>query len=543
MKLQTKLSLVLLSGLLAVYLASSAFQYFHNARAVRKFSGEICAAEAAEHWGWVERLQDATCAPLIDAMAEGDMAKFEKILAAQRSVRDLQDLSLYDAKGRNAYSSDPTRLKQRLPDELLQRLLGSVPTLKRRTETSFEIYHAVPAAKSCLSCHTDWKENQVCGVMSMRFSSETMKAAEKSWADFQTNLNGANARTSLGTAAALVLALGLLIGLAVHFQVTRPLERVAQALSTEAAHVSDAASQVSTRSQSLAEGASEQAASLEETSSSLEQMAATTRHNVDHARQAKDIASETRSAAERGVANMQEMDGAMAAIRAAGDDIRKIIKTIDEIAFQTNILALNAAVEAARAGEAGAGFAVVADEVRQLAQRSATAARETAAKISASIAKTNQGVDLNTKVAAALGDIASRARKLDELAAAVATASNEQGQGISQLNGAVGQMDKVTQTNAANAADSAAAAQTLDTQAEAMRQSVAVLLNLIGARKQALDPASAPDALLNLAAAPSAPGTTRPIGKLPSEHAPAPAANPSQRQARSETATVLVTRN
>ena len=156
--------------------------------------------------------------------------------------------------------------------------------------------------------------------------------------------------------------------------------------------LSAAAGQVSSASQSLAEGASEQAASLEETSSSLEEMSSMTKRNAENAQKANELAKQARAAADTGVGDMQAMNAAMDAIKASSDDIAKIIKTIDEIAFQTNILALNAAVEAARAGEAGMGFAVVADEVRNLAQRSAQAAKETAAKIEGAVSKTAQGV-------------------------------------------------------------------------------------------------------------------------------------------------------
>ena len=276
------------------------------------------------------------------------------------------------------------------------------------------------------------------------------------------------------------VAFGLVIAVLLTGSLTRLLRRLAAALDEGSSQVAGAAGQVSSSSQGLAEGASEQAASLEETSSSLEELSSMIRRNSENAQHVNELAKQSRTAADKGVGDMQAMNSAMEAIKTSSDDVAKIIKTIDEIAFQTNILALNAAVEAARAGEAGMGFAVVADEVRNLAQRSAQAARETAAKIQGAIDKTGQGVEISRKVSLALNEIVTKARQVDELAAEVASASREQTQGIAQINLAVGQMDKVTQSNAAGAEESAAAAAELNAQAELMRQSVNELLELVG---------------------------------------------------------------
>jgi methyl-accepting chemotaxis protein len=170
----------------------------------------------------------------------------------------------------------------------------------------------------------------------------------------------------------------------------------------------------------------------------------------------------------------------MDAIKASSYDIAKIIKTIDEIAFQTNILALNAAVEAARAGEAGAGFAVVADEVRNLAQRSAQSAKETATKIEEAITKSEYGVKISEKVAQSLHAIAEKTRKVDSIVAEIATASNEQNQGVHQVNLAIGQMDKVTQSNASSAEETASAAEELNAQALSLKDAVVELSKLVG---------------------------------------------------------------
>ena len=282
----------------------------------------------------------------------------------------------------------------------------------------------------------------------------------------------------------IVMILGAVIATLITSGLNKVLSQLALSMNDGSAQVASAAGQVSSSSQSLAEVSSEQAASIEETSSSLEEMSSMTKRNADNSRQANDLARQTRTAADKGATDMQAMSGAMAEIKKSSDDIAKIIKTIDEIAFQTNILALNAAVEAARAGEAGMGFAVVADEVRNLAQRSAQAAKETAAKIEGSISKTAQGVELSRQVAAALDEIVGKARQMDELAAEVATASKEQSQGTAQVNTAVGQMDKVTQTTAANAEECASAAEELNAQAQTMQAVVRELMQLVG-RKSA----------------------------------------------------------
>ena len=320
-----------------------------------------------------------------------------------------------------------------------------------------------------------------------QFEADTTKATEEHF------------RQQTARIQMLVLS-GLIVGVlfAVGFgwtlirSLTRQLYGLAETLGGNSRQIAAAADQVSSASQSLAEGSSEQAASIEETSSSLEEMASMTRRNADNARNANDLAKQAREAADKGASDMQTMSAAMEAIQVSSNDISKIIKTIDEIAFQTNILALNAAVEAARAGEAGMGFAVVADEVRSLAQRSAAAAKETADKIEGAITKTGQGVEINGKVAAALNDIVAKVRQVDELVTEVANASREQTEGITQINTAVGQMDKVTQSNAANAEESAAAEEELNAQAGVMKQSVIELLQLVGSARDtaAIQPAS-----------------------------------------------------
>jgi methyl-accepting chemotaxis protein len=304
------------------------------------------------------------------------------------------------------------------------------------------------------------------------------RGGEEAGAAILTVVSNVKLGVTVGVAGAILLSVG--IAAVIIRGTTAVLRRVTSALDDGAAQVAAAANQVSASSQVLAEGSSEQAASLEETSASLEEMSSMTKKNADHAQEAKTLANETRGAADGGTHDMREMTGAMNAIKVASDNIAKIIKTIDEIAFQTNILALNAAVEAARAGEAGMGFAVVAEEVRNLAQRSAQAAKDTAAKIEDCIAKSSHGVAISSKVSQRLEDIAGRTRDVDHLIAEIATASNEQKVGIEQVNVTVSQMDKVTQRNAAGAEEGASAAEELSTQAKALQEAIAELSQLVG---------------------------------------------------------------
>jgi hypothetical protein len=282
------------------------------------------------------------------------------------------------------------------------------------------------------------------------------------------------------TAAGATVFLAAVISLVVSNRISRPVVRVISDLSAGASQITAAAGQVSVASQSLAEGSSEQAASLEETSASLEELSSMTKRNAESAQRARSAATAARASADTGAERMRTMVAAMDAIENASSDISKILKTIDEIAFQTNILALNAAVEAARAGEAGAGFAVVADEVRALAQRCAVAAKETAVKIDDSVTKSQQGSDISAEVAKGFTTIQNQVHELDLLVAEIATASNEQSQGIGQVTAAVTQMDKVTQSSAASSEESAAAAEELNAQSLTLKDAVITLQQLVG---------------------------------------------------------------
>ncbi len=331
--------------------------------------------------------------------------------------------------------------------------------------------------QSCVDCHNshaetpknDWRLGDVRGVLEVINPIESQVAAGKLLA------------TKL---ISLLLGAFVLASIGIYFWVNRsvlkPVRNSLDAINHVSGQLTSTSDSVFRSSTLLADSTSDQAASTEETSASLEEISSMTQSNTEHAQQAKEFASLARKSAEKGCSETEEMALAMAEIKSSGDSISDIIRTIDEIAFQTNILALNAAVEAARAGEAGAGFAVVADEVRTLARRSAEAADETTKKIEDSIKKSEHGVSISSAVADRLKEIVKNAEEVDTLVASIAGASEEQFQGVTQVTSAVNSIDQAIQSNASQSAELTKDSQGLNSQVDALQKAVRIFGQLVG---------------------------------------------------------------
>lgn len=277
----------------------------------------------------------------------------------------------------------------------------------------------------------------------------------------------------------IAIALGIGITFLMKNLIVKPVVDIVNRLDEGAVEVGAASSQLSASAGQLAQGSAEQASAIEETSSTLQETASMLEQTSSNTVEAYELARKAKDSANQGNVAMEKMMVSMEKINQSSGDIVKIIKVIDEIAFQTNILALNAAIEAARAGDAGMGFAVVAEEVRNLAGRSAKAAKDSTMMIESNIALANTGVEDARKVHETLSVIAAHANKVNELMNDISKASQEQAQGVEQVTKAIAQMESVTQQNAANAEESSSASEELSAQAESMKEIVRELSKLV----------------------------------------------------------------
>ncbi len=403
----------------------------------------------------------------VDEKSFGVLSRAVLCAMSSTSTRDLNFV------GRTRFNEAEVALQK---IGLTNEAAATFETLKKQFDRTLELALAASATSA------DYEFFALKAKAIQTAIAQLRQTADQDLDESQAGLAEQSRATSLLT---LCLAAGtILIGTLVAFVIARKLTRqIATAVAkvrVSSGELNNASSQIRETSHTLADGASQQAASLEETGASLVEIGSMASRNAENSQKAKEFAGQARQAVEAGTREMTELAEAMTGIKTSSDSIAKILKSIDQIAFQTNILALNAAVEAARAGEAGLGFAVVAEEVRSLAQRSAQAAKETGDIIQVSAQRSEQGVQVSARVNQRLTEILGRVREADELVASIAVASSEQSDGIKQVNTAVAQMDQITQRNAAGAEESSSTAADLASQATDLQHVVADLETLVG---------------------------------------------------------------
>ena len=397
------------------------------------------------------------------------MQKFEKYLN-DRAVAWRKEADDFEAVARGAKEREMIASSRADFEQLLQVWARILPlSREHKSNEAFAIYEAEATGPADRLDET----MKALVASSKKDGDEIAKEAAAS-------VN--SARWMVGLALLFCMAAGAVVAYVLIRGINAALRNAIDELTTSSNQVSSASTQIADTSQGLARGASEQAASLEETSASGEEVNSMAQRNAENSSSAVGLVLQSQQRFGEADRALREMTQAMEAINESSGKIGRIIKVIDEIAFQTNILALNAAVEAARAGEAGMGFAVVADEVRSLAQRSAQAARDTTSLIEESIASARSGKAKVSLVTTSMSSVTGLSEQIKVLVEEVSTSSQQQAKGIHEISQAMARMEQVTQRNAANAEESASAAEELSAQSATMDHIVLALAEMIERR-------------------------------------------------------------
>ena len=454
-----------------------------------------------------------------------------KVIAELRE-RNNQCLSAYDE-----LFNDPNYEKEDMETTHYNEVQEALRIFREKSDKVIDLAQKAHAAGQMDAAQAI---SRLCTELDLPSSRAALATAVEALRDLLARESASAADQSQATAATLivtslavtiiVLVLGLSVGIILSRSITSVTQSISKALLTNSEYVSSSSKELAAGSQALAAGSSQQAASVEQISASLEEISSMVKQNADNATQAKRLTETAGDAVDATSKSMQRSLEASEAIAKASNETSKIIKTIDEIAFQTNLLSLNAAVEAARAGEAGAGFAVVADEVRGLSMRSAEASKRTAELIEQTIEKVREGIDIFNETGKSIDDVVHQTHKIQQLIEEIAAASDEQSKGIEQINRGVSEMEKVIQQNAANSEESAASTEELYGQATEMTDNVYTLEEYIfGTRRDHTEEQPSPRArsaapkprefkseLAKKSAAPARPALQKPALQRPS---------------------------
>jgi methyl-accepting chemotaxis protein len=418
------------------------------------------------------------------------------VVAAWRSIEQVAQREGFEFRVPKRHARNPQNEPTAEEAVILDRLekTGDAEFFEADRSSNLIVYaRPIRLTEDCLKCHGNPSNSPTGdGKDMLGFPMEGWKVGEvhgafvlKARLDAVDHVASAKAQAQARqTTIFWMIPTGLLIALGFFFysrkSIIRPLWQVIEILDSSSAETSSAAAEISSASQSLAESATKQASSLDEISQALGDISEKTSDAAEGAKKVKVLATETNAAAVEATADMKRMQAAMDEIQAASQGVAVIVKSIDEIAFQTNILALNAAVEAARAGEAGAGFAVVADEVRNLAQRSANSAHETTNLVGNAIERTQRGVAICGQVMKKLSEIENRGKPLDGAMGSISIGAEDQRSSVERVTASVRAISSVTQGVAAHAEESASAAVELNAQSESLMAAIHGLGELVG---------------------------------------------------------------
>jgi methyl-accepting chemotaxis protein len=460
-------------------------QYFEQAKkAYADFQATLDQYARSNQTRLAEAIREGASQQLLDAEYQGVLKSIELIRLGNVFYSDLLI---------GLYQDDEALLEETL--KVIEQIQAAAASLREDARTAESRRMIDSLSASLVTCHENMEKLKNSIAVYDQNRLERLTARDKALTSMgvlsdtfsQMTYDFASTTDAAVTKGwrAITIGMGIAVALSVVFSlllvrsIVGPLAKIATELSEGAKQVDGTAHELSEASHQVAEGNSRNAAALEETSASVEELASMTKRNADNSIEAQNLIVSATLSVENSEHSMDNVMEAMDQIAVSGNEIGKIIKTIDEIAFQTNLLALNAAVEAARAGEAGAGFAVVADEVRNLAIRSAEAAKNTAELIAQTIDNINGGSGMVKNTSKTFEVLVLDVKKVSSIVGEVAEASKEQSIGISQINTAVNEMDTVTQSTAAISEQTASAASSLSSEAERLDEQVQQILRVI----------------------------------------------------------------